>query len=89
MGKEKNPNTPDKGDNQQPLHVALDSLKIAGVNFAYRFINDEFVREQYIAQIKGASEEVLSSFKCGELTSEAAALKAHSIRKRLWRKREK
>jgi hypothetical protein len=63
--------------------TALDALQSEFVNFAERFIKDERVRANYVAEAKKFSEEILDDYSQGRITAAEAAKKAHEMRNSL------
>jgi hypothetical protein len=62
------------------LDDAITGLESTAVNFAQRFIRDARVRENYVAQAKQVSQEILDEVNSGKISPEAAAQKAADMR---------
>ena len=64
----------------EALDDAIIAFESTAANFAQRFIRDARVRENYVAQAKQVSKEILDEVNSGKLSPEAAAQKAVDMR---------
>lgn len=62
------------------VQQALRQLEVEALNFAYRFVKDNHIRQQYLSRTKAFSEEVLNAYRKGELSAKQAAEAAHQMR---------
>lgn len=67
-------------DANTAVQVALRNVEIEAVNFAYRFVKDGRVREDYVSKAKAFSREVLNEYRAGRLSAKQAAEAAHQMR---------
>jgi hypothetical protein len=65
---------------EHEVELALRQLEVQAVNFAYRFIKDSTVRQDYIAKTRAFSEQILASYRSGALSAKQAAEAAHQMR---------
>jgi hypothetical protein len=63
--------------------TVVDALQSDFVNFAQRFIKDNRVRENYVAEAKEFSQEILDEYANGDVTAAEAASKANAMRNSL------
>lgn len=69
-----------KTQNDNTYHHALQALEITALNFAYRFIKDSGVRQNYIRHTRAMSQELKASVQAGAKSPLEAAKIATEMR---------
>lgn len=62
------------------MEEAIRSMQTEAVNFAYRFINDAKVRQNYLTSVQRFSQEMLDGVRGGRLSPREAAEQANAMR---------